>query len=57
MGVALDPGFNWWVFSVLKKREKIISLVQHCNIKYFKKTHKYVLPLPKLVDDALTIDS
>ncbi len=41
MGVALEPGFNWWVFR---------------DVKYLKKTHKYGLPLPKLVEDALSID-
>ncbi len=40
----------------LKKRDVIISLVKQCNVKYLKKTHKYSLPLPKLVDDALSID-
>ncbi len=56
MGVALEPGFNWWVFRVLKKREAIISLVKQRNVKYLKKMHKYSLPLPKLVDNALAID-
>ena len=56
MGVALEPGFNWWVFRVLKKRDAIISLVKRRNVKYLKKTHKYGLPLPKSVDDALAID-
>ncbi len=55
-GVALEPGFNWWVFRVLKKRDAIISLVKRRNVKYLKKTHKYGLPLPKSVEDALAID-
>ncbi len=57
MRVALEPGLKWWVFCVLKKRGAIISLVTCSNIKYLRKTHKYGLPLPKLVDDALAIDS
>ncbi len=56
MGIALEPGFNWWVFCVLKKWEAIIMLVKHHNVKYLKKTHKYNLPPPKPVDDALAID-
>ncbi len=56
MGIALEPGVNWWVFYVLKKRDAIILLVKCRNEKYFKKTHKYGLPLPKLVDGALAID-
>ncbi len=56
MGIALEPCFNWWVFRVLKKRDAIIALVKRRNVKYLKKTHKYGLPLPKSVDDALSID-
>ncbi len=56
MGVTLEPGFIWWVFCIIKKRDAIISVVKHCNVKYLKKTHKYGLPLTKLVDDALAID-
>ncbi len=56
MSIALEPGFNWWVFSVLKKRDTIILLVKWRNVKYLKKTDKYGLLLLKLVDDALVID-
>ncbi len=28
MGVALEPGFNWWVFRVLKKRDTITLMVK-----------------------------
>ncbi|KAL7460346.1 hypothetical protein ACHAXS_000803 [Conticribra weissflogii] len=45
MGFALEPGLKWWVSSVLKKQDVIISLVKHWNIKYSKKTQKYSLPL------------
>ncbi len=45
------------MFHVLKKRDVIILLVKQCNVKYLKETHKYGLPLPKLVDDdVLSID-
>ncbi len=40
MGVTLEPGFTWWVFCVPKKRDAIISLMKHHNVKYFKRTHK-----------------
>ncbi len=56
MGIALELGFNWWVFCVLKKRDAIILLVKQCQVKYLKKTHKYSHPLLKLVDNALSID-
>ncbi len=55
MGVALEPGFKW-CFLLLKKRDTIIFLMKCCNVKYFKKAHKYGRPLLKLVDDALAID-
>ncbi len=55
MGVALEPGFNWWVFCVFKKSDTIIMLVKGHNIKYLKKIHKYSLPLQKMVNDALAI--
>ena len=28
-GIADEPAFNWWVSWVLKKRDRIISLVKH----------------------------
>ncbi len=56
MGVAIEPGFYCWLFCVLKKRDTIILLVKCCNVKYLKKTHKYSLPLPKSVVDALAIN-
>ncbi len=56
MGIALESGFNWWVLFDLKKRDAIILLVKHCNIRYLKKTHNYGLPLPKSVEDALAIN-
>ncbi len=56
MCIALEPGFNWWVFCVLKKEDTKISLVKQHNFQYLKKTHKYSLPLPKSVEDALAID-
>ncbi len=44
------------MFRVLKKRDAIFLLMKWHNVKYLKKTHKYGLPLPKLVNDALSID-
>ncbi len=32
------------------------SRAKRCNVKCLNKTHKYSLPLPKSVDDALSID-
>ena len=30
MGIDHEPAFNWWVTYVLKKRDRIISLVWKC---------------------------
>ncbi|KAL7475736.1 hypothetical protein ACHAW6_001644 [Cyclotella cf. meneghiniana] len=40
LGFADEPAINWWVTWVLKKRDRIISLIEH----------------PKTVDEAYTID-
>ncbi len=34
MGIVLEPGFNWWVFLGLKKKDAMILLVKRCNVKY-----------------------
>jgi hypothetical protein len=51
-----EPAFNWWVHSVLKKRDRIISLVQKCQTRYLKRTTKFVIELPKTVQQALELD-
>ena len=39
--IAYDPSFNWWVNQILKKRDRITSLVKRRNTRYLKKTSKY----------------
>ena len=55
-GIDDEPAFNWWVPQVLKKRDRIISLVQRRQTRYLKKTHKFGIELPKTVEEALALD-
>ena len=51
-----EPAFNWWVHQVLKKRDRIISLVKKRQTRYLKKTHKFGVELPKSVSHAYALD-
>ena len=51
-----EPTFNWWVPHVLKKRERVISLVKQHNTRYLKRTHKFGIELPMSVKDAYDLD-
>ena len=55
-GIDHEPAFNWWVKHTLKKRDRIISLVERRKTKFVKKTHKYGIALPRNEKDALDID-
>ena len=48
-----EPAFAWWVPSTLKKRNRFISKVKS---KYWQRTHKYGIEVPKSVKHALEID-
>ena len=54
--IADEPAFNWWVNQILKKHDRIISLVKRRNTRYLKNTSKYGIELPKSVADAYLID-
>ena len=56
MGIDHEPAFNWWVPYVIKKRERIISLVKKRQTRYLKRTHKFGIAVPKSVDEALELD-
>ena len=47
------PAFAWWVPHMLKKREAIIAKVKS---KYWEKTHKYGIRVPKTVGEARQLD-
>ena len=48
-----EPAFAWWVPHVIKKRDRIISKVKS---KYWQRTHKYGIQIPKSVAEALRLD-
>lgn len=48
-----EPAFKWWVPYVLRKRDRIIGKVKK---KYWQRTHKYGIRLPKSVKEAYEID-
>jgi hypothetical protein len=55
-GINLEPAFNWWVPHVLKKRDRIISLVHKWTTHYLKRTLKFGIEVPKTVKEALALD-
>lgn len=48
-----EPAFAWWVNFTLKKRQRFISKVKS---KYWQRTHKYGVEIPKSVAHALALD-
>eukprot|EP00980_Cylindrotheca_fusiformis_P006304 scaffold1352_cov144-Cylindrotheca_fusiformis.AAC.10 len=48
-----EPAFAWWVPYTIKKKACIISNVKS---KYWSKTHKYGVLVPKSVNEAVEID-
>jgi hypothetical protein len=51
--IADEPAFAWWIGDVLHRRNRIISKV---SSRYWKRTHKFSLLVPKTVKEALEID-
>ena len=51
--IASMPAFAWWVPFVLKKKDRIISKLKS---KYWSRTHKYGIKIPKTVEEAYAID-
>ena len=48
------PAFKWWVHKVLRKKERILAKVKS---RYWAKTHKFGVRLPKTIKQALRFDS
>ena len=48
-----EPAFAWWVPYTIKKR---ISIIAKIKSKYWQRTHKYGIRIPKSVNEALQID-
>jgi hypothetical protein len=47
------PDFVWWAPHVLNKRTRIIAAVTK---RYHKRTHKFVIEVPKIWDDCVRLD-
>ena len=48
-----EPAFAWWTPYVIKKRNRIIAKVKS---KYWVKTHKFGIKVPKRVEQAVQFD-
>ena len=51
--IADEPALAWWVPHVLKKKTHIISKVKS---KYWSRTHKFGIKIPKTVQEAIQLD-
>ena len=52
-GIDREPAFHWWVPYVTRRTKQIISKLKS---KYWQRTHKYGIRIPKTVQKAYTID-
>ena len=52
--LAEEPAFAWWVPYTLKKRNRIIAKVKS---KYWIRTHKFGIKIPKTVEEARRLDA
>ena len=53
-GIAEEPAFAWWVDFVLNRRKRSLAKIKS---KYWVRTHKYGIRVPKTVKEALEIDA
>jgi hypothetical protein len=51
--IADKPAFNWWTKSVLHKQNRIIAKLKS---KYWTRTHKFGIQVPKSAEQALQLD-
>ena len=51
--IADEAAFAWWVPHVLRKRNRIIAAVKS---KYWTRTHKFGIRIPKSVEEARRLD-
>ena len=51
--IADEPAFAWWVRKILRRRDVIIKKVKS---RYWKRTHKFGIEMPKSVKEAYAID-
>ena len=48
-----EPAFAWWVPYVLEKQKRILKKVKS---KYWQRTHKYGIRIPRTIEEAIQID-
>jgi hypothetical protein len=51
--IAGKPAFAWWTPYVLRKRNRIIGKI---NSKYWVRSHKFGVKIPKTVEEAISFD-
>ena len=51
--ISEEPAFAWWAPYVLKKRNRILAKIKS---KYWVRTHKFGIEIPKSVSQAIAID-
>ena len=49
-----ESAFAWWVPYAVKKQKQMISKLKG---KYWERTHKYGIQIPKTVEEASAIDA
>ena len=52
-GISNEPAFKWWIPYVIKKRNRIIAKIK---TKYWARTHKFGIRIPKSVKEAKDLD-
>jgi hypothetical protein len=55
-GIDNEPAFNWWVPHVLKKHDRIISLMKKRHPRYLKRAHKFGIEVPWTFREAIDLD-
>jgi hypothetical protein len=56
--IADEPAFSWWVHNTVKRRDRILAriLSKVKSKKYWQRTHKFGIRMPKSVREAIEID-
>lgn len=52
-GIQDEPAFAWWIEFTMTKRDRIIRKIKS---KYWQRTHKYGIRIPKNIKEAKEID-
>ena len=51
--ISEEPAFAWWVRHLIRRRDMILKKVKS---RYWRKTHKFGIKIPKSVKTAMEID-